>query len=453
MSDFSTSFELEAQVSQRSLRSARSTIEDELNDVTVDVDASASNQMSSGGTRMAGKERAMSRSLLSDQAQQLSTLADHIQENLGLNEERNDILRDILDAQELTAREDGGDRFRLPGLGGAIGMAGGGLLIAALVGQGLASVNWGSVVSDAIPDIGPGDVIEGAGATISAGALVTSKLAVEANHLISGRADITPGDLIDGSGAAITAPALIASKLSVEAGHVIAEPVAIAIEDILETGEGEPEPSPTASGEAARAMAHDPAEAGGLPDPADAFTAADATDAVQAMAHDPAEAGGLPDPAAGDEPVATAEDFGTSQADLSEDGTNAIYRGPDPLGLQGKEEQVAAVGGLVATGGLLATGVGAGPGAGIGATSLAALGVGGALVGGAAAEPNQPDRTPQNETTARETPTNRTQVDVGDTNVTVEGSSKEEIMREVEAEQRRQREELRRELNSGGGRL
>lgn len=205
MTEFETGAEVDISISDRALRDARGQIESELGGVTVDVEASpsASQQVSQGsGSNMAGKERAMSRSLLSDQLASQQTAADRLDDNLALNDERNDLLRELIDVNEQAARGGGGgDGFslrRLGKLGGLIG--GGGVALVGILGSSIASemasVNWTQLIGNAIPDISPGDVVSQAtpdfgsvdastliGGTVAASALIGSKM--DASSLVT----------------------------------------------------------------------------------------------------------------------------------------------------------------------------------------------------------------------------------------------------------------------------
>jgi carbonic anhydrase/acetyltransferase-like protein (isoleucine patch superfamily) len=259
MSEFSVSSLLEVEVSQSSLRAARSEIEDGLGDIEVDVSASASEQLSrggSGGQRLAGKERAMTRSLLDTQTERITTVSENVEANLELNETRNDLLRDLVDAQERTARK--GSRGPLSSMGSAVlGLAGGGLAIAGLLASELASVNWTSVVGDAIPDIAPGDIVNGvgvaasdvissaasvsasdvinSGASVGVDALVATGATIPASALIDSAATVSPETLVL-SGASVTVGALVASKATISADDAVSSAAVVWASDVIESG-------------------------------------------------------------------------------------------------------------------------------------------------------------------------------------------------------------------------
>lgn len=141
MSEFSSSVELMVRPDSSSLRTARSEIEDAVGDVSVDVSTTgASSRMGrggGGGTRLAGKERAMSRQLLTDQTARLGTIVDHLARGIELSEIRNDLLREMIGETEsgnFTFARGAGLGFlaRGAGLGGLLGNAG--LLGASVVG-------------------------------------------------------------------------------------------------------------------------------------------------------------------------------------------------------------------------------------------------------------------------------------------------------------------------------
>jgi len=101
MAEFETKGTLEIQVDQRSLRDARQQVEDEIGSVEVAVQAQTGGPGgSTGAARRASRDRAMSRQLLSDQGDSLLALTEYGDENLVLNETRNDLLRQIIDELE-----------------------------------------------------------------------------------------------------------------------------------------------------------------------------------------------------------------------------------------------------------------------------------------------------------------------------------------------------------------
>ncbi|MFC7175317.1 hypothetical protein ACFQL0_21655 [Haloplanus litoreus] len=100
MSEFSTEVSLLATPDQASLREARAEIEDALGDVSVGVETAGASASAAGDSRIAGRERAMSRQLLTDQTNRLGTITDHLDRGLDLDETRNDLLRDLLEETE-----------------------------------------------------------------------------------------------------------------------------------------------------------------------------------------------------------------------------------------------------------------------------------------------------------------------------------------------------------------
>lgn len=211
MTEFETGFGLDVTVNPSSLRSARQTIEDEIGEVQVDV--STSGGASGGGSsRIAGRERAMSRQLLSSQDESLTSIDDAWTDNIDLNEERNDLLRQLLNQSEKDAQTSRG--------GGMSGMAMGGVGLALGVGAIASSIgaNIVSWLGDAMPDLGPGDVVDPV--TIGVGDLIDAAASISAADVIDTAATIGAGALV-ASAAAVTAPALIASKAAISAGNVI----------------------------------------------------------------------------------------------------------------------------------------------------------------------------------------------------------------------------------------
>lgn len=139
MTEFETGALLELEVSQQSLREARATIEDDLGDVEVDVSATAADDVSGGGSRIAGRERAMSRQLSNNQLSVLQEIDDRGEDMHTLAIERNELLADLVDEMEsgnrASARSGGG------GLGG-VGLALGGVTLAAGLGSVLSDFSW-----------------------------------------------------------------------------------------------------------------------------------------------------------------------------------------------------------------------------------------------------------------------------------------------------------------------
>lgn len=236
MTDFSTSALLELQVSQSSLKSARQTIESELGGAEVDVAATAASgggASGSGGLAAAGLDTANTH---------LSAARDHLSENITLNEERNTLLREILDAQEMAAQSSGSNGGRLPSrlLGGGLGILGG-LTVA------LASVNWTGVVTGAIDKItaSVSDFLKRGGkaaidaadlvankASVGAGDVVNTTLSLSATDVIAAGATIGAGALV-ASAATVSAPVLVASAATVGAGALIADKANISVTDVI----------------------------------------------------------------------------------------------------------------------------------------------------------------------------------------------------------------------------
>lgn len=162
MADFDTTAELQVTVNRQSLRAARDTIESDLGDVTVDVNAGggggASAQLQQSA-RQRSKEAALSRRLLDEQLSALNDQGDAVGEGLRLDEIRNDLLRELLEATEVggsTADSGGGSlRFRSnDGGGGGGGLGGVGALLG-LLGLGAAGAVGGAVGGS--PSGGEGD--------------------------------------------------------------------------------------------------------------------------------------------------------------------------------------------------------------------------------------------------------------------------------------------------------
>lgn len=271
MASFDTEAVFEAVVDSSSLRSARDKIESELGDVEVQVTA----QTGSSGGGKAPRDRAMSRRL---QDQQL----DALDEGLGLDEERNRLLEQLVDSQEQdTYNRASGGRG---GMGSALGMLGGiaGLGMAGIVGAvsgaggGMdlspsdvvspadlvptdvvspASLSPGAVIGTAA-EVGAGNVIA-AGAALSPSAVISSAATLAATDVVAEQASLTPGDLIEtpagvsatdvvadgatvatsgvvASAASVTASALVSGAASISPGDVIGDVPNISIQDLVQ---------------------------------------------------------------------------------------------------------------------------------------------------------------------------------------------------------------------------
>jgi len=156
MADFRTQSTLDIVVDDASLRSARQRVEEEIGDVTVEVEASTSgsNQIQQVTDRRS-RENAMSRQLLSGQNDRLTSIDDGVVANLDLNETRNDLLREILEATDKITSSDssGGDGNLLRTMGGlGGGIAGGGLLAAGALSAILSGFEWPELPEVNIPE-------------------------------------------------------------------------------------------------------------------------------------------------------------------------------------------------------------------------------------------------------------------------------------------------------------
>jgi len=197
MTELSVGVSLQARPDQRSLREARREIEDTLGDVTVDVATSG------GGGGGAG-------------ASMLREVSDDTTALVGLAEDRNDLLEDILDILE--DESGGADGGLLRGTGDSGGGGGGGIgglpigILTAL-GLGAAGAGAGAAASSSssssagprggngrgrpggvpdpseLPDIGPTEVLAGAGAgAASAKAAQAARGAASASRGAAGAA-------------------------------------------------------------------------------------------------------------------------------------------------------------------------------------------------------------------------------------------------------------------------
>ena len=166
MTEFSTESLLDVSVSDRSLNQARSTIQQELGGVTVSVDASSSATAGAVG-RIAGKERAMSRQLLT---------------------EANEFARDSLDVQQEILQEIKKNALSNTGGGGGGGITG------FLAGARLAGGGGllGSATSAITGTISATSLVTG---TVAAAGLVSGGVVI--NELVTGKME--PQDFLTGS--------------------------------------------------------------------------------------------------------------------------------------------------------------------------------------------------------------------------------------------------------------
>ncbi|WP_137288829.1 hypothetical protein [Natronorubrum halophilum] len=212
MSEFSSSATIDVSVSSSSLRSARDTIESELGDVQVNASSATGG---GSGSRIAGRERGMARQLQTE-------TNNHLGENLSLNEERNDLLRQLVDVTEKDAQT---TRGRGGGMAaGAIGLAVGGIGLGSALLGGL-----GSTLSDAMPDFDASDLIEAV--AVDPSDVVTST-AVMASDLIDTAASLEPANVI-ASAAALTPAALIASKAGISPSDLVESQAGISPTDLV----------------------------------------------------------------------------------------------------------------------------------------------------------------------------------------------------------------------------
>jgi len=230
MSEFSASGVLEI----TSVNGAQAAIEADIDGVDMGG-ASASGQLASsagGGVEQSNTY--------------LSTATDHLDDNLTLNETRNDLLREMLDVQQATAGGGGeGGRFPRPrNLSGGIG---GGIAIAtAAVAASLASIDWASTISGALPDLNPSDIVtptgvgvsdilstgEGSGLPLGAGDLVDSALPVGAAALVASALPLGPGALV-ASALPVSMSNVVESALPVGAGALVASALPLGVGALL----------------------------------------------------------------------------------------------------------------------------------------------------------------------------------------------------------------------------
>ena len=266
MTEFSTEAVFEATVSSSSLKSARQTVEDELGKMEVQVAAQVEKGGDSGGGNPA-RDRAMGRR---NQSRQIDALTD-IQASVSeqptgeaildewetehqLDETRNELLRDLADAQEQqnydqSARGARGGNGLGKLLGVAVGVRGFSALsgVAGAASKALSGVaGAASKASDALTklDISPEDIVSTVSltaadvvspATLSASSVIGAAATVGVAAVIASGASVAPADLVSGL-ATISAAHVIAEGASISAGDVINSPISIGVDDVVAVG-------------------------------------------------------------------------------------------------------------------------------------------------------------------------------------------------------------------------
>ena len=255
MTEFSTEAVFEATVSSSALKSARQTVEDELGKMEVQVAAQVEKGGDSGGGNPA-RDRAMGRR---NQSRQIDALTD-IQASVSeqptgeaildewetehqLDETRNELLRDLADAQEQQNYDQSARGARGGGgLGKLLGVAVGARALSALS----AVAGAASKASDALTklDISPEDIVSTVSltaadvvspATLSASSVIGAAATVGVAAVIASGASVAPADLVSGL-ATISAAHVIAEGASISAGDVINSPISIGVDDVVAVG-------------------------------------------------------------------------------------------------------------------------------------------------------------------------------------------------------------------------
>ncbi|MEA5387126.1 hypothetical protein VB779_08695 [Haloarculaceae archaeon H-GB11] len=125
------------EVNDPSLRALKSEIERELSGMSADVSVGVDSRASQS-SQVTGRRQAMAHQVLTDQTTSLANQTDVLEENLRLDETRNDLLRELLDATEegdfTRARSAGGGGIGMA-LGALTGAIGGTILGGALLGR------------------------------------------------------------------------------------------------------------------------------------------------------------------------------------------------------------------------------------------------------------------------------------------------------------------------------
>lgn len=149
MTEFSAAAQLDVQLDSRSVRSAREELEEELTTGPIQVEVessrpnrtgSASRGLSSSSDGMSGNNRPGS--LLKDQEKTLLNIEGHWKRNLELNEERNDLLLQLLSDNEK------GNMTRT----GRMGRMGGGLIGGGMLALGLGASSLGEFLDFDVPE-------------------------------------------------------------------------------------------------------------------------------------------------------------------------------------------------------------------------------------------------------------------------------------------------------------
>lgn len=444
MSEFSTTAVIEARLAPGSVSSIESQLSD-IGPVEPEVNATASGQLSGGtGGSGSGGGRNLASSQLDAQNEHLSSATDLLTDNIGLNEERNDLLRDLLDAQELTAREseDSGGRL-LSGLGG---LAAGGLAIAGLLGSALMNVNWAGVVSGAIETIsvGIGDLIKSGGrAIVNAADLIADKASIAVSNLIDSAVNIGT-DAVISSAVALSAPALIASKAAIAAADLIGDTAAIVAGDLIEAAAGisasdlidsaaEIGPSAVIAATATITAADLIAEKATVTfDKIVDFVEGDGAESGQGSGSEQGtgsgSGGGWADAILGppgavesaigtgvtatvDVPADVANEAGSRVGVTEGQNTGWVGEGAD-FATENPIQTAAGVGAVGLGGVLMTTGVGSAPGAGLTAKGLTGLGIGSLALSGTAAADGSSDGGNQTSTESSRGTPDQTKVEV-----------------------------------------
>jgi len=236
MTEFSTEVSLLVSPNEQSLRDARAEIKSELGDISVDVSTSGASSRATGGNRLAGRERAMSRQLLTDQNTHLGTITDHLDRELELDETRNDLLRELIEETESGnfSQAKGGSGLGVLGaiggvFAGILGGVGLGSVIASRVGDALGDINPTEAISEV--ELIPADVIASP-ASVAASDLVDEPASITVPDVIDSTLTLTAGDVID-AGASLVAANLIANPAGIVAADVIGDVARLVADDAI----------------------------------------------------------------------------------------------------------------------------------------------------------------------------------------------------------------------------
>ncbi len=225
MTDFSVESVIEAKLDRNSV----SRIEQELEDVgPIEVEATVSASQLAAD-KAGGRPQSAMTGALDTANKHLTTIVDHGSELVDLAEERNTLLRENLDANEMAAQQGGGLQLpRLPNIGNLL--IGGGILATA-VATSISQVAWDSVISGAIDPIKitTGDVID---TTLSVGDVVEDPLPIGVGALLATTPLVLASDVV-GSDLPIKETNILKDPLPIGVGALLSATPLVSLTNIL----------------------------------------------------------------------------------------------------------------------------------------------------------------------------------------------------------------------------